>query len=106
MLLYRYTILIWLILTPAGDKLARAFPKLMLLCRNMIIAQSMKLKESGGYSNFIVDFKQQTRSMTQDEISKNRIRFIGADQTPRKLSKKYNDWLSQCNSLSEHNCKV
>ena len=26
-LLYKYTILIWLILTPAKDKLARAFPQ-------------------------------------------------------------------------------
>ena len=44
--------------------------------------------------------------MTQDEISKNRIKFIGADPTPRKLSKTSYDWLSHCNALSEHNGRV
>ena len=105
-LLYRYTILIWLILTPAEDKLARVFPKPMLLCRDMIIVQSIKLKEGGNIQIFNKDFKYQTKSITQDEISQNRIRCISANQTTRKFFNKSNDWLSQCKSLHEHNCRV
>ena len=82
-LLYKYTILIWLILTPAKDKLARAFPKPMLLSRSKIVAQRMR-----EHSNFSKNFKQQTKKVTQDGINKNRMRFIRADQPPRKLPKK------------------
>ena len=37
----------WLILTRAGDKLARTFPKPLLLYRSMIEVQKMKLKKGG-----------------------------------------------------------
>ena len=47
MLLYKYIILILLILTPTRDKLARVVPKPMLLCRSKIVAQSIKVNESG-----------------------------------------------------------